>query len=309
MNFKKILAILALSFALVLTGCGNSDEAKDQNDTGSDKTTTENKTDNNSTEQPTEKEQVAGAPLQDGTYSLTELDFDKNGWKATFEITVSGGKITASKFDYVNADGALKSENDDYQKMMSEKVGVGPKDFIPALNDQLVKTQSAGSVEVVTGATHSSESFINYAQQLIQAAQKGDTKTIEIDAQAALKDGVYSLSEKNYSNNYRTVLSITVADGKITAVDYDYVDENGAKKSENEDYQKMMSEKTGVGPKDFIPQLANSLVETQDAGSVEVVTGATHSSHAFKMYAAQLINAAQKGDTTPIEVDNIVFAK
>ena len=30
-------------------------------------------------------------------------------------------------------------------------------------------------MEVVTGATHSSESFQNYAQQLIQAAQAGNT--------------------------------------------------------------------------------------------------------------------------------------
>lgn len=301
-KIKKIVPVIALSIALTLTACGNDDAAKDEEKKGADETQVENKVE--------EKEQIAGAPLQDGTYTLTEKDFDEHGWKVNFEITVNDGKITESKFDYVNEEGTLKSEDEAYQERMAEKTGVGPKDFVPQLNKQLVEKQAASSVEVVSGATSSSETFINYAQQLIQAAQKGDTTPIVIDAKADLKDGVYSLSEKNLdANGWRTTLSITVAGGKITEVEYDYLDKDGNKKSENEVYQEKMAEKTGVGPKDFVPALANSLVETQDAASVEVVTGATHSSHAFKMYAAQLINAAQKGDTTPIEVDNIVFAK
>ena len=78
-----------------------------------------------------------------------------------------------------------------------------PEKYIPELNDQFLKAQSASGVEVVTGATHSSESFQNYAQQLIQAAQAGNTDTIEIDNGADLKDGTYKLEEKNYSNGYR----------------------------------------------------------------------------------------------------------
>ena len=56
---------------------------------------------------------------------------------------------------------------------------------------------------------------MNYAQQLIQAAQAGKTDTIEIDNGAPLKDGTYTLEEKNYSHNYRVVFSITVKDGKL----------------------------------------------------------------------------------------------
>ena len=62
---------------------------------------------------------------------------------------------------------------------MKAKSGVGPKEYIKQLNDSFVKAQSASGVEAVTGATHSSESFQNYAQQLIQAAQAGNTDTIE----------------------------------------------------------------------------------------------------------------------------------
>jgi major membrane immunogen (membrane-anchored lipoprotein) len=71
----------------------------------------------------------------------------------------------------------------------------------------------------------------------------------------------------------------------------------------------MLSEKSGTGPQDFVPALTKAFVEQQAAADIEVVAGATHSWHGFKIYASQLVNAAQKGDTTPIVVDNIVFQK
>lgn len=193
---------------------------------------------------------------------------------------------------------------------MKAKTGTDPETYIPQLNKELVEGQNA-NVAVVTGATDSSESFMNYAQQLIQAAQAGKTDTIEIDNGAALKDGTYTLEEKNYSHNYRVVFSITVKDGKLTESNYDYINKDGKSKQDDEEYNKSMQEKTGTAPKTFIPQLNEELVkamngEDPSVDKVEVVTGATHSSDSFKIYAAQLINAAQKGDTAKIEVDNIV---
>jgi FMN-binding domain. len=299
---KKWLLLLVASLVLMLAACGgDGDKKQEANQNNSDETSEETKNEESTSEI------IAGAPLQDGTYSLSEKDFDDHGWKAQMEITVKDGKIVESKFDYVNADGQFKSEDEDYQKSMSEKNGIGPADFIPQLNKALVETQDAKSIDVVTGATHSWGTFINYAQQLIQAAQKGDTTPIVVDAAASLKDGEYQLTEKNLdANGWKVTMKMTVEGGKITAFDYNYVDKDGNLKSENEDYEKMMKEKSGVGPKEFIPALSESLLKTQSAYDVEVVSGATHSSYAFKAYAAQLINAAQKGDTTPIEVDNIV---
>ena len=59
-----------------------------------------------------------------------------------------------------------------------------------------LRHKAPSAIEVVSGATHSFDSFQNYAQQLIQAAQAGNTDTIEIDNGADLKDGTYSLEEK-----------------------------------------------------------------------------------------------------------------
>lgn len=303
-KFVKGFAAIAL-FSLVLAGCGA--DKKDNTTNSSSAASSETK---KSTESSAPAKKVAGGDLKDGTYKLEEKN-EKNGYPAVFEMTVKDGKITESKYDNINADGKSKTEDTKYEESMKAKSGVGPKEYIKQLNDSFVKEQSASGVEVVTGATHSSESFQNYAQQLIQAAQAGNTDTIEIDNGAALKDGTYSLKEKNDSNGYHTTFSMTVKDGKVTESNYDNVNADGKSKKDDTEYESKMKDVAGVGPKEYIETLNKEFVKAmgEEDGSpagVEVVTGATHSTHSFINYAQQLVNAAEKGDTTEIVVDNIV---
>ncbi len=299
MKMKKIVsgfAVVAFS-TLALAACGGNND-KD--------TAASSSASSSEAVKPAEKE--AGGDLKDGTYKLEEKNYE-HGYRVVFDMTVKDGQITKSNYDYLNEDGKSKQKDAEYEKSMKEKTKTGPKEYIPELNKSLVATQNPDAVEVVTGATHSSENFKNYSQQLVQAAQAGDTNTIEIDNGAELKDGTYKLEEKNYSNGYRTVFSMTVAGGKITESNFDMVDKDGKSKKDDADYEKNMKAKSGVGPKEYIEQLNKGLVEKGAPADVEVVTGATHSSHAFQTYAAQLVNAAEKGNTTPIQVDNIVTKK
>ena len=303
-KFVKGFAAIALS-SLVLAACGA--DKKDNTTNSSSAASSETK---KSTESSAPAKKVAGGDLKDGTYKLEEKN-EKNGYRAVFEMTVKDGKITESKYDNINADGKSKTEDTKYEESMKAKSGVGPKEYIKQLNDSFVKAQSASGVEVVTGATHSSESFQNYAQQLIQAAQAGNTDTIEIDNGATLKDGTYSLKEKNDSNGYHTTFSMTVKDGKVTESNYDNVNADGKSKKDDTEYESKMKDVAGVGPKEYIETLNKEFVKAmgEEDGSpagVEVVTGATHSTHSFINYAEQLVNAAEKGDTTEIVVDNIV---
>ncbi|HCY9401598.1 TPA: FMN-binding protein [Enterococcus faecalis] len=303
-KFVKGFAAIALS-SLVLAACGA--DKKDNTTNSSSAASSETK---KSTESSAPAKKVAGGDLKDGTYKLEKKN-EKNGYRAVFEMTVKDGKITESKYDNINADGKSKTEDTKYEESMKAKSGVGPKEYIKQLNDSFVKAQSASGVEVVTGATHSSESFQNYAQQLIQAAQAGNTDTIEIDNGATLKDGTYSLKEKNDSNGYHTTFSMTVKDGKVTESNYDNVNADGKSKKDDTEYESKMKDVAGVGPKEYIETLNKEFVKAmgEEDGSpagVEVVTGATHSTHSFINYAQQLVNAAEKGDTTEIVVDNIV---
>lgn len=304
-RFVTGFAVLAFS-ALVLGACGAD------NNSSSESSTSESSVAQSSQSSTTESTAtvIAGGELQDGTYKLEEKNYS-NGYRTVFTIVVKDGKITESNYDNVNEDGKSKQEDADYNKNMKAKSGTNPEAFIPELNEKFVEAQNPGDVEVVTGATHSSESFQNYAQQLVQAAQAGNTETIEIDNGADLKDGTYILEEKNEKNGYRTTFELTVADGKVTKSNFDYINADGKSKQDDAEYNKSMKEKSGTAPETYIPELNEELVKvmSEEDGSpadVEVVTGATHSSHSFIMYGQQLINAAEKGDTTTIEVDNIV---
>ena len=148
---KKLLSVLTLSSALLLSACGG--------------TTTED-------------------GLQDGTYSIEELNFGETGWKESLEIVVDGGEITDATWTSLDEEGNNKREDEGYQEAMSNVTGVGPQDFIPALEDALVDAQNPADVEVVTGATGTSEKFVEYAEELVAAAEEGNTDTIEVDNQA-----------------------------------------------------------------------------------------------------------------------------
>ena len=175
MEFKKTLstATLLLASTFVLAACGGADTETETESSAaaSSEVVVESSSEASST----------AAELQDGTYTLVEKNFDTRGWKTEFSITVVDGKITASTYENVNEAGEKKSEDAEYQANMTGKVGVGPAEYFPALNSQLVEKQDPEAVEVVTGATNSSETFKKYAQQLVDAATVGETDPIEVD--------------------------------------------------------------------------------------------------------------------------------
>ena len=151
MTFKKSLATAAvlLSSVVVLTACGGGSKSTTSS-TSSEKTTQAAQT-------TQAAKSTASGELKDGTYKLVS-EADKRGWHVEFTIVVEGGKITSSDYDNLNKDGKRKSEDEAYEK------------------------QKPSDVEVVAGATNAHTSFVEYANKLIEAAQKGDTKEIKVAA-------------------------------------------------------------------------------------------------------------------------------
>lgn len=146
-----------------MVACGNSSSTKEE-------------TPKESTTQVDKKDEKA--TWKDGTYS-GESDFDERGWKVVHSITIKDGKITESTFDYEDKDGNKKSANEEYNKNMKEKSGVSSKDATTQLNEQLVKTQDVTAVEVVSGATHSSDNFIASTTALLEEAAQGNTDPVK----------------------------------------------------------------------------------------------------------------------------------
>ncbi|MFT8469921.1 MAG: extracellular electron transfer flavoprotein PplA [Oenococcus sp.] len=257
--------------------------------------------------------QTAGKKLKNGSYKLAEQGYS-HGYRIVMSMKVKKGKIVSNKYDYVSPKGKSKTKDKAYEKAMKKVNGVGPKEYIPRLLKSWKKSGSnVQTIDTVTGATDSSWTIKNYAQQLVQAAQAGNHKTIKIDNTAALKDGTYRLAEQNYAHGYRIVFSIQVANGKLTKSNFDYVNAQGKSKTVDTAYEKAMKKANGVGPKEYIPKLNSELLKSYNAKEptavVDTVSGATDSSSMFVIYAQQLLDRAQAGNHKTVKVSNIVYAE
>lgn len=143
MKSKKVLSLIAVATlaTTILVGCGGS------------------------------KNTVSETGLKDGKYTA-ESEVDDKGNKSNIEIEVKDGKIATVKYDEVNAEtGVSKLDNAEYNTKMKEVSGSNPVEAFPKLEASLIEKQDAPSVDVVTGATGSSESFKTLAAKALESAK------------------------------------------------------------------------------------------------------------------------------------------
>nr|WP_307989903.1 hypothetical protein [uncultured Niameybacter sp.] len=133
-KFMMMLMLVGMSLSVMLTGCGSKDEEKVQN-------------------------------AQDGQVVELEGESDQYGWFPHMRLTFSGDTLTEVYFDYVDDAGAKKSDDDEYNSSMKEKTGVSGKEAMEALRQNLIAVQNPMAVDIVTGATQTSEEFIAMADQ------------------------------------------------------------------------------------------------------------------------------------------------
>lgn len=110
---------------------------------------------------------------------------------------------------------------------------------------------------------------------------------------SALKDGTYTAASEADEKGYSSEIEITVAEGKISAVKYNEKDAEGVSKLDMPEYNTKMEAKTGSNPIAAYPALEASLLETQDATTVDTVTGATASTEKFITLATEALSSAK----------------
>ncbi|KPU45873.1 FMN-binding domain protein [Oxobacter pfennigii] len=109
--------------------------------------------------------------LKDGTYDYAS-EADSHGYKKTVQVTVAGGKITAATYDEVSSDNKKKSEDAEYKANYQKLVkDADPKATYEKLAASLVSTQDPSKVEVVAGATESSNGFKEAAAKALESAK------------------------------------------------------------------------------------------------------------------------------------------
>ncbi|HLR21280.1 MAG TPA: FMN-binding protein [Tissierellaceae bacterium] len=108
--------------------------------------------------------------------------------------------------------------------------------------------------------------------------------------ETAYEDGSYNAESDLDDNGWKGVIDIKVEDSKITEVNYDEVDENENKKTEDEEYSEDMDNSSGIMPEDAYEQLEEALINTQNPDQIDAIAGATSSSEQFKKLAEEALN-------------------
>ena len=275
----------------------------EEDTTEAEEDTTEAEEDTTEAEEDTTEAEDAAVPvageeageLQDGDYKVISNE-DDHGWAVDHAIVVKDGKITESTFDYLNAEGKKKSEDEEYNKNMKEQSGVSNNEAVEKLNSAFLEGQTP-DVDVVSGATSTSETFKLTSQVLLKMAEQGHTEEVNVD-ELPLQDGGYSIQGEADEHGWTPEMSIVVSEGKISEVNFDYKNAEGKLKSEDEEYNKSMEEQSGISNNEAVEQLVKSLVDNQDVAKVDVVSGATSTSETFTSMANQLLQMAKLENLT-----------
>ena len=118
--------------------------------------------------------------LQDGYYTAQASEFS-HGWKEYITILVKGGSIVSVEYNAENASGFIKSWDNTYMQTMLHAAGTYPNEYTRYYANQLLEGQGEGSIDAISGASSSHESFQILAQAVVEPARKGDSSIVAVD--------------------------------------------------------------------------------------------------------------------------------
>ena len=126
-----------------------------------------------------------GTSYQDGVYHAEFKDYDSHGWKEYVDVQVADNKVTVLTFDGINADGAKKSEDEDYRASMEPVKGTYPVKFYADITNQYLESGNLKDVTTVAGATVSTDNFKLLMSALEANMKSGNTDTVIVDSSSS----------------------------------------------------------------------------------------------------------------------------
>ncbi|MBC2398155.1 FMN-binding protein [Clostridium tetanomorphum] len=129
-------------------------------------------------------------------------------------------------------------------------------------------------------------------------------KTKDTKTAAEYKDGKYKATYNKLDNHgWKAFVEVEIKDGKIASVDFDYLNKDNKRKSEDKEYNEKMKPISKTAPNEFCPKLEKDLVDKQEVDKVDAISGATTSTKNFKNLAKAALENAKKGDTKEAVVE------
>ncbi len=118
--------------------------------------------------------------LQDGYYTAQAAEYS-HGWREYITIMVKGGSIVSVEYNAENASGFIKSWDNAYMQTMLHSNGTYPNEYTRYYAGQLLAGQGNGTIDALSGASSSYDSFQKLAAAVLEQARKGDSSIMLVD--------------------------------------------------------------------------------------------------------------------------------
>jgi major membrane immunogen (membrane-anchored lipoprotein) len=119
-----------------------------------------------------------------------------------------------------------------------------------------------------------------------------------------LKDGYYLAEAENYDDyGWKEYVSVFINNNRIVSVEYNAINKSGLIKSWDMEYMRTMNAVSKTYPNEYARYYVTALLETQNPGKVDVLTGATTSFIAFRLLSSAALARARRGDKNVNYVD------
>jgi sex pheromone cAD1 len=245
---------------------------------------------------------------KDGTYVATYDQFDYNHGKAVLKFTLTNDEIKDVDFDYLNLKGDLLSMGADMPCFP-----VDPNTFLPNVENAIANATivpAYNEIGVIAQANKETEDANVLANAIFTAATEGNTDTIYLQQTylIAYINGAYRAEYDEFDRHgWKAFLQFDLNDDVISNVDFDYINSDGDRKSEDQVYNERMYGLIGITkPEWYVVEIETRIANTAicvgyDSYQVDVVTGATGSSNdAFILFNAAMTVVKEEISDTAI---------
>ncbi len=117
-----------------------------------------------------------GTGIKDGTYSA-QMAAPSEGYTDTLTITYSNGNVSDATFESIHEDGSLKSATTFDNYPMTPH----PSEWISELSENVLNAANSDEIDMVAGATNSSNNAKAMMKAIEEKAKAGDTNTAMVD--------------------------------------------------------------------------------------------------------------------------------
>lgn len=300
---KKHWSVLMCSVLMVgmLAACGNNNDTAKKEEPAA-QTETKTATDTKEAAAPAATETESASTLKDGMYFAQGTMDEKSGWQPYVILQVAGGKITDATWSASSINAGLDKKTSSEEGKYGMKAGGASSEWheqAEKIEKYLVDNQDPakitvdgeGHTDVVSGVSIHVNDFTELAQKALAAGP--------VEA-GPYKDGAYHAEAKDFDkeSGWKETVDITVAAGKIIAVNFSGVNAAGEdKKTNSKDGKYGMKEKGGAQAEwhEEAAKAEQYLIEKQDPAAVTVKEdGTTDAISGVTIHVGSYLQLAQE---------------